>query len=135
MIRSSSGSVRAAMSQRVPIPFSAATGEALACRRALVFAKEVSALDCIFEGEAEVLIKAIWMEDVHNPEYGHVIEDILVQLGTLTFVFSIMLKDQAIKLSIILARRSKSGCELQVCFDNIPEEIDPLVAFDAMYSP
>lgn len=88
------------MSQCIPIPFSAATVEALACRRALVFAKEVYALDCIFEGDAEVLIKAICMEDVSNPEYGHVIEDILV-LGTFMLVFSIMLKDQAIKLPII----------------------------------
>ena len=86
VVRNTSGSVRAALSQRVPLPFSAATVEALACRRAMEFVKEFSALDCIFKGDAEVLIKAICKEDVSNPEYGHVIEDILVLVRDFHFI-------------------------------------------------
>lgn len=48
-----------AMSERVPLPTSAATVEVLACKRALVFAKELSIFECSFEGDAEVIIKAI----------------------------------------------------------------------------
>ncbi|XP_075649960.1 uncharacterized protein LOC142620482 [Castanea sativa] len=65
---------------------SSATAEAFACRRAMEFAKEVSALDCIFEGDAEVLIKAICREDASNPEYGHDIEDILVLARDFFFI-------------------------------------------------
>ena len=100
------------MSQRVPIPFFAATVEALACRRALEFAKEISALDCIFEGDAEVLIKAICMEDVSNPEYGHVIEDILVLVRDFHFSSFNHVKRSGNQVAHHLARRSKSSCEL-----------------------
>lgn len=47
--------------------------EALACRRALFFAKELSLFEISFEGDAEVLVKAILAGDIGNPEYGHVI--------------------------------------------------------------
>ena len=114
VIRNSLGSVRAAFSQCVPIPFSAATVEALACRRALVFAKEVSALDCIFEGDVEVLIKAICMEDVSNLEYGHVIENILVLVRDFHFSAFNHVKRSGNQVAHHLARCSKSGCELQV---------------------
>ena len=123
------------MSQRVPIPFSAATVEALACRRALVFAKEVSAWDCIFEGDVEVLIKAICMKDVSNPEYGHVIEDILVLVRDFHVSVFNHVKRSGNQVAHHLARRSKFGSELQVWFDTIPEDIAPLVVYDAMYSP
>lgn len=48
-----------AMSERVPLPTSAATVEVLACRKALVFAKELSIFKCSFEGDTEVIIKVI----------------------------------------------------------------------------
>ena len=126
------GSIKAALSQRVPIPFSTATAEALACRRALEFAKEISALDCIFEGDAKVLTKAICMEDVSNPEYGHVIEDILVLVRDFHFSSFNHVKRSSNQIAHHLARRSKSGCELQVWFDTTPEDIAPLVVYDAL---
>ncbi|KAL0005339.1 hypothetical protein SO802_012900 [Lithocarpus litseifolius] len=132
VIRNSLGSVRAALSQRVPIPFSVATAEALACRRAVEFAKEVSALDYIFEGDAEVLIKAICMEDVSNPKYGYVIKDILVLVRDFHFSSFNHVKRSSNQVANHLARRSKFGCELQVWFDTIPEDIAPLVVYDAM---
>ena len=73
VIRDSCGRVIAALVKRIPIPTSAAIVKALACRRALVFAKELNLMDTVFEGDAERIIKALLAKEVHQPEYGHVL--------------------------------------------------------------
>ncbi|KAK9996627.1 hypothetical protein SO802_021313 [Lithocarpus litseifolius] len=96
------------------------------------FAKEISALDCIFEGDAKVLIKAIGKKDVSHPEYGHVIKDILVLGRDFHFSSFNHVKRSGNQVAHHLARRSKSGCELQVWFDTTPKDIAPLVVHDVM---
>ena len=131
VVRNSSGTVNAALSQRVLPPFSAATVEAFACRWAMEYAKEISAMDGIFEGDAEVLIKAICREDASNLEYGHVIEDIVLARDFHFSSFS-HVKRLGNQVAHHLARRSKSRCELQVWFDTIPGDIAPLVVHDVL---
>ena len=55
------------------IPTSTATVEALACKRALIFAKELSIFNIVFEGDAKIIIKALLAREVNQPEYGHVL--------------------------------------------------------------
>ena len=43
-----------ALSERILMPVSIATVEALACRRSLIFAKELSNFESIVEGDAEL---------------------------------------------------------------------------------
>ena len=74
----SAGYVIGAMCERESLPTSPTVVEALACRRALVFAKELCVLECSVEGDAEVIINAILARDTRNPKYGHLIGDILV---------------------------------------------------------
>ena len=73
VIRDSSGQVVGALAERIPIPKSAATVEALACRRALIFAKELSIFEAVCEGDAEVIIRALLSREVVHPEYSHVL--------------------------------------------------------------
>ena len=77
MVHNCSGSVLGALFQRIQLPTFAATVELLACPKAMLFAKELRAMDCIFKGDAEVIIQAIRNKDSTRPEYGHVINDIL----------------------------------------------------------
>ena len=77
MVHNCSGSVLGALFQRIQLPTFAATVELLACLKAMLFAKELRAMDCIFKGDAEVIIQAIRNKDSTRPEYGHVINDIL----------------------------------------------------------
>ena len=51
----------------------AAIVEALACCRALIFAKELSIFEAVCEGDAEVIIRALLSREVLYPEYGHVL--------------------------------------------------------------
>lgn len=73
VIRDSCGQVVAALAKRISIPKSAATIEALACRRALTFAKELIIFKVVCEDDAEVIVRAIWSREVEQPEYGHVL--------------------------------------------------------------
>ena len=78
VIRDSGGHVVGTLAERIPIPKSAATVEALACRRALAFAKELSIFEVVCEGDAEVIIRALLSKEVVHPEYGHILQDSLV---------------------------------------------------------
>ena len=53
----SSGRVIGAMAEKIPILYAVATVKALACRRAMVFAKELCLVDCVFEADVEVIVK------------------------------------------------------------------------------
>ena len=59
LIRNWRGAVIGALSMRVPLPQSVADVEALACRRAVMFAVEIGLREVIFEGDAAVVIQAI----------------------------------------------------------------------------
>ena len=48
VVRNCLGSVLGALSQRIQLPASTATVELLACRKAMLFARELTAMDCIF---------------------------------------------------------------------------------------
>ena len=78
VICDSSSQVIGALSERISIPISMATVEPLACRKALIFAEELSIFKAVYEGNVEVIIKALLAGEVDQPEYGHVIQDTFV---------------------------------------------------------
>ena len=71
-------------------------------------------LDCIFEGDAKVIVQAIRSLDSSHPEYGNVIRDVLQLVNFFSFCCFSHVKRQGNLLAHCLARSSKSGCELQV---------------------
>ena len=84
VVRNCLGSVLGALSQRIQLPASTATVELLACRKAMLFARELRAMDCIFQGDTEVIIQAIRNKDSTHPD-GHVINDVLSLARDLQF--------------------------------------------------
>lgn len=78
VIRDSAGSVIGALTQRIPLPSYPATVEALACKGAMLFAKELSIFETVVEGDAEIIIKALQSKDTRNPEFAHNLFDALV---------------------------------------------------------
>ena len=51
--------------------------EALACRRAVLFALELSVFDATFEGDAKLVSKVLCAGGSNHPEFGLVINDSL----------------------------------------------------------
>ena len=101
------GRVIGALAERIPIPTSPAIVEAFACRRAMVFAKELTLMDTIFEGDAEQIIKALRAKEVHHPEYGHVLQDSLVLASDFWVCSFTHVKCVSNSIAHFLARRSK----------------------------
>ncbi|KAK9995687.1 hypothetical protein SO802_020373 [Lithocarpus litseifolius] len=77
IIRDSEGCVIGALAERIPLPISVATVEALACRRAVQFAKDLSIYEATFEGDAEIVTNALRAGASNHPEFGLVINDSL----------------------------------------------------------
>ena len=132
VICDSRGKVVGALDERIPIPKSAAMVEALACRRALYFAKEFRRSEFVCEGDAEVIIRALLSKEVVHPEYGHLLQDSLVLANGFRVRNFAHIKHVGNLVALFLASRSKSGNELQVWRETIPEDIAPLVLRDSL---
>ncbi|XP_075650159.1 uncharacterized protein LOC142620719 [Castanea sativa] len=131
VVRDHTGSVIGALAERIHLPASPVVVEALACRRALYFAKELSIFDLSVEGDFEVIIKAIIARDMANPEYGHVISDILLVANDFRCNFS-HVKRIGNSVAHFLAKKSVSSNELQVWIESSPDDIAPLVTRDSL---
>ena len=127
VIRDCSGKVLHALAQRIVKPISVVAAEALACRRAMFFAKEHGTLDCILEGDAKVIVQAIRSSNSSHLEYENVICDVLHLESGFSFCDFSHVKRQGNLVAHCLARFSKSGCEFQVWQNCVPDDIAPIV--------
>ena len=66
----------AAFSQPIPLPTSVETVEVLAARSAVCLARDLNLGQVIFEGDAEVIIKAINSRGFSSSSFGQIIRDI-----------------------------------------------------------
>ena len=76
VIKDEHGLVIAALSQRIPLPSSVSMVEALAARRALIFAQEISIFSVEVEGDSLQVIRAINNKKLDRSGLGHIIQDI-----------------------------------------------------------
>ena len=49
--------------------------EALACKRAILFATEIGLQDVVFEGDSEVIFKLLTADQPCMSAFGHIIEE------------------------------------------------------------
>ena len=76
IIRNSEGDVMASMSQQIPLPTIVAQVEALAVRRAAVFALEIGINKAILEGNSETIVKELMEPTPSLALHGHLIQDV-----------------------------------------------------------
>lgn len=81
VIQDEQGLIIAALSQRIPLPSSVVMVEALAARRALIFAQEISISTVEVEGDSLQVIRAIQNQKQDRSCMGHIIQDIK-QIGS-----------------------------------------------------
>ena len=77
VIRNDAGLVMASLTQQIPMPASVIEVEALAARRALELALELSFDDIILEGDPEILIKSLMNGGSKLAHNGHLASNIL----------------------------------------------------------
>ena len=69
-----------------PLSTSVAVMEALACRRAVQFAKEIGLREVVFKGDSAVVAQAITQGGLNSPEYGNIINDIKILAANFNFI-------------------------------------------------
>ncbi|XP_075670196.1 uncharacterized protein LOC142639958 [Castanea sativa] len=69
------GMVIASLSERIRLPPTIADLEALACRRAILFALEIGLQDVVFEGDSEVIINHLKANQPCMTAFDHIIEE------------------------------------------------------------
>ena len=132
VIQDCCGRVIGAMAERIPVPTCAEIVEALACRRALTFVRELNISIVVFEGDAEIIIRSRLARDVSHSEYGHVIQDVLCfAFGFRVCTFT-HLKCLGNSVAHFLAKRAKLGNELQIWYESTLDDTTPLVVRDAL---
>ena len=87
-------------------------------------------MDTIFEGDAQQIIKALLAKEVHQPEYGHVLQDSLVLSSDFWVCSFTYVKRVSNSIAHFLTRRSKSRNELQVWLDSLPDDLAPFALRD-----
>ena len=73
--RDSDGMVIASLSERIRLPPTVADLEALACRTAILFALKLGLQDVVFEGDSEVIINHLKVNQPCLTAFGHIIEE------------------------------------------------------------
>ena len=84
-IRDSDGEIIAALSQRILLPFSVEMAEAMAARRALLFAQELSLYKVMMEGDCLRVVSALNSSVSCNMMYGNVVEETRRQVSKFHF--------------------------------------------------
>ena len=75
VIRDHEGRVTGAMSERIALPPSIEHVEALACRRAILFARDFNLQIVTLEGDSETIINSLNLDEECFASFGHLIED------------------------------------------------------------
>ncbi|KAK9999099.1 hypothetical protein SO802_018702 [Lithocarpus litseifolius] len=130
VIRDWRGEAISALTMSVLLAQTVVELEALACRRAVQFAKEIGLTQVIFEGDSSIVIQAVQAGSSDILPYGHVIDDILAL--TLDLQFSSFTHVPCIcnVVADALAKKAKTSRGTQVWLEELPEDIASLAGFD-----
>ena len=109
-----SGQVLAALSQRIGLPRMVEMAKALATRRVVEFARELSLFDVILEGDCLWVVQALNALGGCNTLYGHIVNE-TKRLGAVLrhYSFQHVGRDEN-KLAHCLARRAISSADTDV---------------------
>ena len=127
VIRDHRGEIIGSLSLHIPLPPTVAEVEALACHRAVLFAKELCLHEVLFEGDSQIVINALADGRAEQSIYGHIIVDILHEAAQLSFVY---VNRNCNRVADAMAKKAKTSLEFQVWLEDIPEEFVPLVLAD-----
>ena len=114
----------------IALPPSVAEVDALACRLAVLFAKELFLHEVLFEGDSQIVINALVDGRAEQSIYGHIILDILLEAAQLSFSEFVYVNRNCNRVADAMARKAKTGLDFQVWLENILEEFVPLFLAD-----
>ncbi|XP_075668938.1 uncharacterized protein LOC142638757 [Castanea sativa] len=124
------GEAIGALTMPIPLANSVAAMEALACRRAVHFVREIGFKDVVFEGDFAVVIQAITQGNSDNLELGHIIDDIRILATDFNSSQFCHVKRNCNVVANALAKKAKDTLSLAVWLEDVPEDISHLLSFN-----
>lgn len=109
IIRDNKGEAICALSMPIPLSTSVAVLEALACCRALHFAKEIGLREVVFEGDSAMVIQAVIHRNSKSAEYEHIVEDIRILATDFDFIQFSHVKRNSNVVADALAKKAKES--------------------------
>ncbi|KAL0004829.1 hypothetical protein SO802_012390 [Lithocarpus litseifolius] len=130
VFRDHSGQVIAALSQRIGLSRTVELAEALAARRAVEFARELSLFDVILEGDCLRVVQALNASGGCNTLYGHVVNETKRLGADLRHCSYQHVCREGNKLAHCLARRAVSSADIDVWVEDLLEDLDVVLQSD-----
>ena len=130
VIRDSNGEVIGALSESSFLPATVENVEAIACRNAVSFAKDLGSV--VFEGDSETITRAINSDSTCLASFGHIVDD----ARTLALCFNsfsfIHVKRSGNAVADKLAKLAKNS-HSKVWYDDTPYDVKQLVLVDKSF--
>ena len=124
------GMVIASLLEHIRLPPTVADLEALACRRAILFALELGLQDVVFEGDSEVIINHLKAGQPCLTAFGHIIEEARTLSARLRQASYSHTRCKGNKVVDKLAKLAKNLYEPQVWMEDIHSNVLQYVLFD-----
>ncbi|KAL0006368.1 hypothetical protein SO802_013929, partial [Lithocarpus litseifolius] len=130
VIRNSEGQVMVALSEKIKKPPSVVALELLAARRAAALVSETGFQQSCFEGDSEVVVKALRGSGLEKSAVGHILKDTLSTVSLLqSFSFS-RVNRQGNAVAHALAQRARLSFPLQVWMESVPPDLNAVILAD-----
>ena len=117
VVHDSDGLVIVALSEQIHLPLTVAALEALACRRAILFAIKIGLQDVVFEGDSEVIFKLL---TANQPCIIEELRSLVARLRMASFTHT---KRQGNNVADKLTKLAKNLYEPQVWLEDIHSNV------------
>ncbi|XP_050280472.1 uncharacterized protein LOC126721479 [Quercus robur] len=123
VVRDAEGMIIAALSQNIKLPSSVDLVEALAARRAILFAQELCLGQVMVEGDSLRVITAINNPQKNRTQWGHVVEDIKKASSWFQTCSFGHIYREGNSLAHSLAKRAVLSADLDVWLEDLPQDL------------
>ena len=128
--RNLDGVVLASLSEQIPIPATITQVEALAARRAAIFAVELGFTSVVLEGDSDTVCKDLSSTEPSLALHGHIIHDVRHLASHFTCIRFSHTRRQGNSVAHALARRAISSPSQNTWMDFVPPNISHVVQAD-----
>ncbi|XP_050241083.1 uncharacterized protein LOC126689976 [Quercus robur] len=121
--RNSEGVVIASLSEQIPLPATITQVEALAARRAAVFAVDIGISSAVLEGDSVIVYRDLSNTEPSLAPHGHIIQDVKLLASSFSCITFSHTRRQENGVTHALARRAINSPNQNVLLDNMPPDI------------
>ena len=130
VVRNDRGQVMGFLAEKIEMPPTVEVLEVMATRRAMIFMEELGFRHAVFEGDFELVVKALVGLCLDRSSIGHIIKDCKSLRGVFQTCSFSHVRRQGNGVAHALARRARMSFPLSVWMESVPTDITYLVYVD-----